>query len=182
MNTQISITGNHTAGDQTRAAASAESSSKRSVEDDEATVADAGTSSDLASKFKAFSESRKTVITTACSSLTAALAFLVERYVKCGGELAASKCGGIFSVGGRAARVGLSRCLAYLLYLQSAHGGIGLNSLSTANCLRSILNMVGEFKINELENFTSFTRMINVYFIVAMFCQQFWSHKNRPTT
>jgi len=94
---------------------------------------------DLASKLKAFSGSRRGVaVTTSCSSIPATLTYLVGQFVKSGGETAANKCGGSFSIGGRATRIGYSDSIIEFLRLQSAKGGY-----SSVGAMPSVLEMVG---------------------------------------
>lgn len=79
-----------------------------------------------------------------CSSLSAALSYLVDHFLKAGGELAASRQGGSFSVGGRAVRIGISLSVVKLLGIQSSLGNIGQSrDLSTEDVITSILRMVG---------------------------------------
>jgi hypothetical protein len=61
----------------------------------------------------------------------------VSNFVKIGGE-GANKCGGSFSVGGRASRIGYALVLTKFLRLQSAKGEFFL-----AEALLPVLDMVG---------------------------------------
>lgn len=60
-----------------------------------------------------------------CTSVSSALQWLVESFVKVGGELTAAKGGGSYSLGGRAIRVGWSLALYKLVRLHTVHGGKG---------------------------------------------------------
>jgi len=94
----------------------------------------------LARKLKAFSEARRAVpATTACSSVISTIVYLVSQFVKSGGETVANKCGGAFSIGGRARRIGFADALTEFLRLQAAKG-----DFSCANALGPVLEMVGE--------------------------------------
>lgn len=61
------------------------------------------------------------------SNLPTCLLYLMDQFVKCGGELVASRMGGTASTGGRSVRVGLSLVLCYLLRQQAGLGRIGLD-------------------------------------------------------
>ena len=120
-------------------AQSEDQANRRSADvDDEETVV-GNNSLDFAGKFKAFSESRRAAVATSvCSSVLATVKFLVLHFVKVGGEGANNKCGGSFSVGGRASRIGYSTTLTDFLRLQSAKGDFSL-----AEALPHVLDMVG---------------------------------------
>jgi hypothetical protein len=76
-------------------------------------------------------------------SIKKAMNYLVERFVKAGGESGASKAGGVFSVGGRAARLGLSRALSRFLRIQSSLSAIGESrSISMQAAISTVLEMV----------------------------------------
>ena len=94
---------------------------------------------DFAGKFKAFAESKRAaVVTSVCSSALAAVKFLITQFVKCGGESASNTCGGMFSIGGRASRVGYFTRLTEFLRLQAAKG-----DFSPTEALSPVLDMVG---------------------------------------
>jgi hypothetical protein len=121
------------------ASKSEDQASKRSADiDDEAMSPADGL--DLAGKLKAFSEARRAIAaTTACSSVISTIVYLVSQFVKTGGETVASKCGGAYSIGGRANRIGFADCLTEFLRLQAAKGDFPL-----VEALRPVLEMVGE--------------------------------------
>ena len=91
-----------------------------------------------------------------CSSVLGAVKFLVSHFIKCGGEGTSNKCGGSFSIGGRASRIGYSYALTEFLRLQAAKGDFPLGET-----LPMVLDMVGtsfEKQINRTElsrNFSS---------------------------
>jgi len=79
-----------------------------------------------------------------CSTLSCAVSYLVDQFIKAGGELAASRQGGSFSIGGRAVRIGFSLIAVKLLGIQSKLGNIGQSrDLSTEDAATAILRMVG---------------------------------------
>lgn len=122
-----------------RNAKSEDQASKRSADvDDEAMSPADGL--DLAGKLKAFSEARRAVaVTSACSSVISTIVYLVSQFVKTGGETVASKCGGTYSIGGRACRLGFADTLTEYLRLQAAKGDFPL-----VEALSPVLEMVGE--------------------------------------
>jgi hypothetical protein len=126
-------------GENLRSAKSEDQASKRSADiDDEAMPPADGL--DLAGKLKAFSEARRTVAATqACSSVISTIVYLVSQFVKTGGETVASKCGGAYSIGGRANRIGFADSLTEFLRLQAAKGDFPL-----VEALVPALEMVGE--------------------------------------
>ena len=126
-------------GASVRNAKSEDQASKRSADvDDEAMSPADGL--DLAGKLKAFSEARRAVAaTTACSSVISTIVYLVSQFVKTGGETVASKCGGLYSIGGRASRIGFADSITEFLRLQAARGGFPL-----VEALGPVLEMVGE--------------------------------------
>lgn len=89
------------------------------------------------------SSRKATGLAVNCSTLNSAVSFLVEQFVKVGGELAASRSGGTFSVGGRAVRAGLTLALVKLIRLQSTIGSIGEDGMSIKEVIAAILTMVG---------------------------------------
>jgi hypothetical protein len=137
-------------GKSLRDAQSEDQANKRSADVDDEDVATDNNNLDFAGKFKAFSESRRAAAATSvCSSALATVKFLVSHFVKCGGE-GANKCGGSFSVGGRASRIGYSATLTEFLRLQAAKG-----EFSLAEALPSVLDMVGasfEAQVNRAEH------------------------------
>ena len=123
-----------------RDAQSEDQANKRNVDVDDEDALKDNNNLDFAGKFKAFSESRRAAAATSiCSSTSASLKFLVSNFLKCGGESTNNKCGGSFSIGGRASRVGYAVSITDFIRLQSAIG-----ELSLTEALRSILEMVGE--------------------------------------
>ena len=112
-------------------------------------------SGDFASKIKAFSEGkgggRSMSYCAACTSVVSALDFLVSRFVKVGGEYSASKCGGAFSTGGRAVRVGISSVIVELLKLQAATNSAALSGSTATDVLISVLGMVGPAMEQQLQ-------------------------------
>lgn len=79
-----------------------------------------------------------------CSTLPKAIKYLVSVFIKVGGELAAPRAGGTFSLGGRAIRVGFARTIIHLLRLQLEIQSIGEGrSLSYKESILIILAMVG---------------------------------------
>jgi len=102
---------------------------------------------DFAAKFKAFSEGkgggRTTAYTASCTSVVSSIDFLVGRFIKVGGEYSASKCGGAFSSGGRAVRVGIASAIMELLKLQVATNDVGMSGSAATDVLTAVLGMVG---------------------------------------
>jgi len=79
-----------------------------------------------------------------CSTLPKAIKYLVSVFIKVGGELAAPRAGGNFSLGGRAVRVGFARSIIYLLRLQLQIESIGEGrSISYKETILIILAMLG---------------------------------------
>ena len=71
--------------------------------------------------------------------------YLVEQFVKAGGETVAAKAGGVYSTGGRAVRLGWCMTLARFLRIQSAMSAIGESrSISMHTVVLAILDMVKE--------------------------------------
>ena len=89
-----------------------------------------------------FSSRKAVSLATQCNTLPAAIMYLVDHFVKVGGELAASRAGSPFSTGGRAIRVGVSLTLVKLIRLQNGMKRIG-SDYSTQQLIRDVLNMVG---------------------------------------
>lgn len=122
-------------------AKSEDQASKRSADvDDEAAPAASDNNLDLAAKLKAFSSDlrRSAVATAACASVPATVAYLVSQFVKCGGETSSKGCGGSYSIGGRASRIGYADALAEFMRLQAAKGDYAL-----VGALGPVLEMVG---------------------------------------
>jgi len=127
-------------GQSVRDAQLEDQASKRSADvDDDAPSAD-NANLDLAAKLKAFSESRRALAATStCSSVQASIEYLVSQFVKCGGETVSNRCGGSYSIGGRASRIGYSDALTEFLRLQAAKGDFSL-----VEALNPVLKMIGE--------------------------------------
>ena len=140
-------------GKNVRDAQSEDQANKRSADVDDEDVVD-NNNLDFAGKFKAFTESKRAaVVTLVCSSALAAVKFLTTQFVKCGGESASNKCGGMFSIGGRATRVGYCTTLTEFLRLQAAKGDFSLTE-----ALSPALDMVGasfEKQANRVEQKTT---------------------------
>ena len=111
-------------------------SSRRNAEDEEDA---SGASSDHLGRMR-----KGTTLVQQCSTLPLALSYLVDHFIKAGGELAASRLGGHFSIGGRAVRIGLSLTMVKLLGIQSKLGHVGQSrDLSIEDAIRLIFQMVG---------------------------------------
>ena len=79
-----------------------------------------------------------------CKDLKSAILFLLKNFVKVGGEVSAGRAGGIFSMGGRAVRVGLGNSLTQLLRIHFTLGVIGHeDGLSVQEILLLVLKMAG---------------------------------------
>jgi hypothetical protein len=116
-----------------RAAQSEDEASRRSADvDHDAVSSPSGNSNnlDLAAKFKALRGAGTTAATSASFSVPSAIAFLVTQFVKCGGT---------YSIGGRASRIGYADALTEFLRLQSSRGEFQL-----AEALNPVIEMVGE--------------------------------------
>lgn len=105
---------------------------------------------DFAAKFKAFHDARKAVssiATSSCYTLESALVFIVQHFVKVGGDSAA-RMGGSYSMGGRHVRVGLGLVLVYLCRIQLQSGCIGISSetdsVNPSDVLKILMEMVGQ--------------------------------------
>lgn len=121
------------------AAQSATKASNRSADVGDEAVSHADSSLDLAAKLKAFSDARRATSTTAaCSSVPSAIVYLASQFVKTGGETVSNKCGGPYSIGGRASRIGFADSLTKFLCLQAAKGDFPL-----VHALDLVLEMVG---------------------------------------
>ena len=123
-----------------RAAQSEDEASRRSADVDHEAVMTTNSINnlDLASKFKALRGVNTMAATTASSSVTSTIAFLVGQFIKCGGEATSNKCGGTYSIGGRASRIGYADALTEFLRLQSSRGEFQL-----AEALSPVIEMVG---------------------------------------
>lgn len=101
---------------------------------------------DLAAKLKAFSDAHRAISTTAaCSSVPSAIVYLASQFVKAGGETVSNKCGGPYSIGGRASRIGFADSLTKFLCLQAAKGDFPL-----LHALDLVLEMVGASFDNQI--------------------------------
>jgi len=123
-----------------RAAQSEDQASRRSADVDHEAVMTSNNNNnlDLASKFKALRGATATAATMASFSVPSAIAFLVTQFVKCGGEATSNKCGGTYSIGGRASRIGYADALTEYLRLQSSRGEFQL-----VEALNPVIEMVG---------------------------------------
>lgn len=121
-----------------RAGQAEDQASRRDVDAGES-AAPSSDGFDVAAKLKAFSDARRAAAATAaCSSVPFSIAYLVTQFVKVGGETSSNRCGGTFSIGGRASRVGYAGALTEFLRLQAAKGEYPL-----AEALGPVLEMVG---------------------------------------
>jgi hypothetical protein len=81
----------------------------------------------------------------AITNMRRAVQFTAEQFVKAGGDLAAARLGGTFSIGGRAVRIGYANVLIQFLRLQYHHekdiSNLG-SILSLSECIAIILTMV----------------------------------------
>ena len=123
-----------------RAAQSENEASMRSadVDHEAALTTNNNNNLDLASKFKALRGTSATAATSASFSVPSAIAYLVVQFVKGGGEATSNKCGGTYSIGGRASRIGYADALTEYLRLQSSRGEFQL-----VNALSPVIEMVG---------------------------------------
>ncbi|GKY98505.1 hypothetical protein MPSEU_000807600 [Mayamaea pseudoterrestris] len=95
-----------------------------------------------------FGVAKKVSVTEICLNLSKAISYLVDQFIKVGGELNAQRMGGPFSTGGRAPRVGLSLVLISLFKQQFMLGNIRDDqNVSVDTCIALTLNMLG----NEME-------------------------------
>lgn len=119
----------------------ADSASDRNAEKDEDETEDAA---DAAASSR-FGSRRALALPQICTSLKAAVRFLVDHFIKVGGELAASRAGGTFSVGGRAVRVGVGLAITKLLRLESELGlTFADGSVSMEDIIPAVLELVGD--------------------------------------
>eukprot|EP00546_Thalassionema_frauenfeldii_P015592 CAMPEP_0178909046 /NCGR_PEP_ID=MMETSP0786-20121207/8271_1 /TAXON_ID=186022 /ORGANISM="Thalassionema frauenfeldii, Strain CCMP 1798" /LENGTH=2043 /DNA_ID=CAMNT_0020581037 /DNA_START=387 /DNA_END=6518 /DNA_ORIENTATION=+ len=82
-------------------------------------------------------------IASKCKTLQASVRYLVDHFLKAGGELSASRMGGPFSVGGRSVREGFGMTLAKLLRIHSLLPDVIGFDYSIRELLLDILAMVG---------------------------------------
>ena len=75
-------------------------------------------SSDIISKFKTFSDTKKVLSINKCTSLNTAMKYLCELFIRTGGESVANGLGGTYSVVGRSSRHGISDCIIELLNMK----------------------------------------------------------------
>ncbi|GAX24402.1 hypothetical protein FisN_4Lh537 [Fistulifera solaris] len=117
----------------------ATSSDKR----DEATEGDgrATTTPDAGNRYA----SRKNVgLSASFTNVKTCMGYLVDQFIKVGGELAAVRAGGTFSIGGRAVRMGYTLAITKFVGLQYEMGSIGDGRLlSIRDLMISVLEMVG---------------------------------------
>jgi hypothetical protein len=127
-------------GQSIRAAQSEDEASRRSADVDHEAVMTTNNNNnlDFASKFKALRGASTTAATSASSSVASAIVYMVTQFVKCGGEATSNKCGGTYSIGGRASRIGYADALTEYLRLQSSRGEFQL-----VEALNPVIEMVG---------------------------------------
>lgn len=96
-------------------------------------------------------------IVSNCTSLPKTVQYLVESwFLKVGGELAASRMGGPFSVGGRAVRSGIACVLVQLLRIHQATPGVIGVEYPLKQLLQNVLHMVGpDLKLLRIEDASS---------------------------
>ena len=89
---------------------------------------------------------RMTLLSQA-TSLKRVLTYLVDQFVKVGGELVATRLGGSFSTGGRAVRVGIGLVMSHLLRLRHYLGddihSSSSNSMTLLELIQAVLNLLG---------------------------------------
>lgn len=76
------------------------------------------------------------------TSLKRVLLYLVDQFVKAGGELVAARMGGSFSTGGRGARVGIGLVISHFLQIRT-HLGEDAHTINMLELVQIILAMVG---------------------------------------
>ena len=114
------------------------------VANDESSRGSQKSSSDIISKFKAFSETKKSLSINECTSLNTAMKYLCELFIRTGGESVANGCGGTYSVGGRSSRHGISDCIIELLNIKIYRNKTNnLTSASLKGVIMIVLDMVG---------------------------------------
>ena len=102
--------------------------------------------SDIFSKFKAFSDSKKELSIKSCFTLVSSLNYLCEFFVKTGGEAVANGCGGTYSGGGRKARVATTLVIVQLMRLSIGPFSQSKGSIDTRtvkSVLLTVMNMIG---------------------------------------
>ena len=75
-------------------------------------------SSDIISKFKKNSDTKKGLSINKCTSLNTAMKYLCELFIRTGGESVANGRGGTYSVGGRSSRHEILDCIMELLNMK----------------------------------------------------------------
>ena len=108
-----------------------------------ASSAKGGGSGNVADAEDAARRRGRTTIFSNATTLKRILQYLVEQFVKVGGELVAARMGGAFSIGGRGPRVGISLVIAKLLQLRRHMGEDIGNMLSTPELLYLVMGMLG---------------------------------------
>jgi hypothetical protein len=89
--------------------------------------------------------SRKNVgLSASFTNVKTCIGYLVDQFIKVGGELAAIRAGGAFSIGGRAVRMGYTLAITKFVGLQFEMGSIGDGHLlSIRDLIIAVLEMVG---------------------------------------
>lgn len=77
------------------------------------------------------------------TSVKKVVAWLVDQFVKVGGEMIASRAGGTYSIGGRAVRLGYTLTVVEFFRLQYQCGAIGQGRYTLKEALVQILGMAG---------------------------------------
>jgi len=77
------------------------------------------------------------------STVKQVVQYLVDHYTKAGGELNASRCGGSFSVGGRAVRMGWTCSLMTFYRIQHSTSVIGSEGFGITDAIKSALLLAG---------------------------------------
>jgi len=89
------------------------------------------------------SSSKVVSIASTCKTVQASVRYIVDQFIKAGGELSASRMGGPFSVGGRSVREGFGMVLVKLMRIQSLLPNVIGLDYSIREILLDILVMVG---------------------------------------
>ena len=89
-----------------------------------------------------FSSRKPVTWASSCSALRPTIQYLVDCFVKAGGEFQAARLGSPFSTGGRAVRLGISLTLVHLLNMNSH----SISNEELAEITTDILQMVGSDK------------------------------------
>jgi hypothetical protein len=122
----------------------ADSAGNRNVEQDEEGRVRSSSNDFDATTSGRFGSRNAPGLAQTCSSLKAAMGFLVEHFIKVGGELGASRAGGTFSVGGRAVRIGVGLTMTQLLRLGSELGSIGTDAgVPIEEIVPAVLELMG---------------------------------------